>query len=228
MIKGIIGIPMGDPSGIGPEIIAKCLNDKGVYDLVKPVVIGNRRIMNRVLIDNSINLKINVAKTIEECRFNYGTVDIIEVDDHLDIDEFAYGKESAIYGKASYNYIEKATELALNDEIDAMVTPPINKVSLNMAGILDLGHTELLEKFTGRKNTLTMFQVHDLKVFFYTRHVSLKKACDLVKKEKLKRFFDQVFEGLNLLGFDEPKVVVAGLNPHCGDNGLFGNEEKKK
>ena len=128
-------------------------------------------------------------------------------------------------GQAAYEYIKKATELCLAHKADVLSTTAINKESLKLAEVPYIGHTEIVGALTGTKNPLTMFQVRNLRVFFLTRHVSLRKACDLVTKDSLLTFIRDCVKALEVLGVKNPKIAVAGLNPHSGEHGLFGTEE---
>jgi 4-hydroxythreonine-4-phosphate dehydrogenase len=138
---------------------------------------------------------------------------------------FAYGRVDAACGKAAYDCIVKATQLAMNGLVDALATTPINKEALKAAGIEYIGHTEILAALADAQDPLTMFQVRELRVFFLTRHMSLQTACRSVTKERVYRYIQRCCGALARLGIDKPSIAVAGLNPHCGEHGLFGDEE---
>jgi 4-hydroxythreonine-4-phosphate dehydrogenase len=138
---------------------------------------------------------------------------------------FAYGKVDAACGKAAYDCIVKATSLAMGGQADALATTPINKEALKAAGIDHIGHTEILAALTGVQDPLTMFQVRELRVFFLTRHMSLAEACRSVTEERVYRHIKLCCGALERLGINKPSIAVAGLNPHCGEHGLFGEEE---
>lgn len=227
MLKPIIGIPMGDPAGIGPEIVVKALDCSEVYEISRPLVIGDKDIIEQALKFTKINLAINKIIDPKDGVYEKGTIDLIDLS-NVDVEKLQIGKVQAAGGKAAFEYIEKVVKLALNKEIDAVSTTPINKESLREANIPYIGHTEILEDLTESYNPLTMFQVRDLRVFFLTRHVSLKKACELIEKERVYEFILRSEEALKTLGVNNPKLAVAGLNPHSGENGLFGDEEVKE
>ena len=224
MNRPIIAIPLGDPAGVGPEIVVKSLNHDELYELCRPVVIGDRATIEQAMRFCSINLAVNSIEDPKDGMYAKGTIDLIDLS-NVDINTLQIGKVQAQGGKAAFEYIKTVTELALEKKVDAIATTPINKESLKAAQVPYIGHTEILEDLTNTENPLTMFQVFDLRVFFLTRHVSLKKACELVKEETVYEFILRCKKALEVLGVTNPKLAVAGLNPHSGENGLFGYEE---
>jgi 4-hydroxythreonine-4-phosphate dehydrogenase len=227
MSKPIIGIPMGDPAGVGPEIVVKALNCEDVYKVSNPIVMGERDIIKKAMKICEIDLEINQTENPAKGKFTRGIIDLINLN-NVNIKELKIGKVQKMAGKAAFEYIEKAVELALKKEIHAIATAPINKESLRAADIPYIGHTEILEDLTNNHNSLTMFQVRNLKVFFLTRHVSLREACDFVTEENVYEFIVRCIDALEILGIKNPKIAVAGLNPHSGEHGLFGDEEVKE
>lgn len=227
MDRPIIGIPMGDPAGIGPEIVVKALNREEVYKISKPIVIGDRDVISNAMKFCGLDLNINVVESPQKGKYIKGTIDLIDLN-NIDIDELEIGKIQAIAGKAAFEYIEETVKLALEKKIDAIATTPINKESLKAANIPYIGHTEILEGLTNTSNPLTMFQVDNLRVFFLSRHVSLRQACDLVTEERVYDYIKRSKEALEVLGIRDGKIAVAGLNPHSGEHGLFGDEEVKE
>ncbi len=227
MKRPLIGITMGDPAGVGPEIVVKALNCDEVYKISRPVVVGEENVIKRAMDVCGINLDINKIDNTCEGKYVKGTIDLIDLK-NVDIDKLQIGKVQAIGGKAAFEYIKKATEMALKKDVDAIATAPINKESLRVAKIPYIGHTEILEDLTKTHNPLTMFQVHNLRVFFLTRHVSLRQACELVTERNVYEFIIRCREALEVLGVNKPKIAVAGLNPHSGEHGLFGDEEVKQ
>ena len=223
MQRPIVGIPMGDPAGIGPEIVVKSLNEAEVYEKARPLVIGDAGMLKKACGFCNLNLKIHAVQKASDGIYEKGTIDVIDLH-NLD-DSFMIGQISRQAGKAAYAYIEKTVFMANEGEIDAMATPPINKESFQEAGVPYIGHTEVLEGLTNTKDPLTMFEVHGMRVFFLTRHVSLRKACDLVTKDRIVDYIVRCTEALKRLGVDSGTMAVAGLNPHSGEHGLFGDEE---
>lgn len=222
--REIIAIPMGDPAGIGPEITAKSLANKEIYDMCKPVVVGDAEVFQKAIEIVEKDLKINVISNPSEGKFEYGTVDLIDLN-NINIDELVYGEVQAQCGKAAFEYIKTSVDLALNDEVKALATTPINKESLKAANVPYIGHTEMLEDLTNTKDPLTMFQVKGMRIFFLTRHVSLKEAISQMTKERVRDYLVRCDKALQRLGVENRKFAVAGLNPHSGENGLFGREE---
>ncbi|WP_070000125.1 4-hydroxythreonine-4-phosphate dehydrogenase PdxA [Cellulosilyticum sp. I15G10I2] len=224
MNRPYIGIPMGDPAGIGPEIVVKALNEKSIYEICKPVVIGDRHVIEQAINFCSLNLSVNLTENAALGRYEAGVIDLIDLD-NVDLSELKIGEVQALGGKAAFEYIEKSIDMANLGEVDAIATTPINKESLKAANINFIGHTEILADLTNIQDPLTMFEVRNMRVFFLSRHVSLRKACDMVTEERLLDYIIRCTEALKRLGIDEGVMAVAGLNPHSGEHGLFGNEE---
>lgn len=227
MKKPVIGIPMGDPAGIGPEIILKALSDKKIYEYCSPIVIGEVSILEKTEKFVCSGLSINKIEKTDERKSVSGVIDVIDMC-NIKADEVEWGKINGAAGKAAYEYIEKTAILGMANEIDAIATTPINKESIKAANVEFIGHTEMLAHLTGTNDPLTMFQVRNLRVFFLSRHVSLRESCDIVKKEKLENYIKRSLEALVKLGLESPLLAVAGLNPHNGEHGMFGDEEEKE
>ncbi|HOV27165.1 MAG TPA: 4-hydroxythreonine-4-phosphate dehydrogenase PdxA [Pseudobacteroides sp.] len=227
MNRPVIGITMGDPAGIGPEIILKAMKNSELYDICKPLVIGNAEIFNKA--DEIVNsgLNINVVSDADKGIYCFGTVDVVDIGG-IDISGIEFGKVSHSAGVAAYKAIEKSVQLAKSGHITAIATAPINKEAIKAANIDFIGHTEMLAGLTGTSDPLTMFQVGNLRVFFLSRHVSLKKACDFVKKENIIDYVMKLYNALKVLGVERKKIAIAGLNPHSGEHGLFGDEEVRE
>ena len=222
--REIIGIPMGDPAGIGPEITAKSLMNEEMYEICRPLVVGDKQVFAKAIEIVEGNLEINVITNPKDGKYEHGTVDFIDLE-NINMDEFAYGEVQAQCGQASFDYIEKVVELANKGEVKAFATTPINKESLTAAKVPYIGHTEMLEDLTNTKDPLTMFQVQGMRIFFLTRHLSVKDAIDQMTKERVRDYLTRCDKALQRLGVEERKFAVAGLNPHSGEGGLFGNEE---
>lgn len=225
MNKPYIGIPLGDPAGIGPEIVVKAIAKESTNSYCNPVIIGDKKVIEKAIEICDLELKVNVINNVADGVYNKETLNLIDLD-NIDMDKFEYGQVNGMCGKAAFEYIAKSIELAMNKEVDAIATTPINKESFKAGEVPYIGHTEVLEDLTNTYNPLTMFQVHNLRVFFLSRHVSLRKACDLVTEENMYEFIVRSKEALKELGIEDAKIAVAGLNPHCGEHGLFGDEER--
>lgn len=224
MRKPVIAVPMGDPAGIGPEIVMKAVSNKTVYEHAVCIVIGDRRILEAAMETTGIGLLIHEISSVREARDEMGVLNLINLD-NVDPEQFAWGKVSAMCGQAAFAYIQKSIELANAGEADAVSTPPINKESLHAAGIPYIGHTEIFGALTGTEDPLTMFETNGMRVFFLTRHVSLRRMLDMIRKDRIVDYVIRCTEALRRLGVSEGTMAIAGLNPHSGEHGLFGEEE---
>jgi len=224
MKRPIIGITIGDPAGIGAEITVRALYRKEIYKKSQPVVIGSKSVIRDAMRMIPSNLELNVINDIEEIKGEFGIIDLLDLD-NIRLDEFDYGKVSAKAGKASLDYIYKGIDLAMAKQIDAVVTGPIHKESIKAAGSPYAGHTEIFATHTKTKDYAMMLADKHLKVIHVSTHVSLREACDLVKKERVLTVIRLADKVLKDLGAKNPKIGVAGLNPHAGEGGLFGWEE---
>jgi len=227
MRKQIIAVPMGDPAGVGPEIIVKALSSQALADRIAALVIGDRKILEDAMRFSHVPLAVHPVDRSSQCLAEEGVLNLLDLN-NIDRSEFSYGRVSGKCGLAAYQYIEKAVELALRGEADAVATPPINKESLRAGGVNYIGHTEIFAGLTGVKDPLTMFEVRGLRVFFLSRHVSLKKAIDLVTKDRIVECTIRCIDSLKRLGVASPSIAIAGLNPHSGEHGLFGDEEGRE
>ena len=223
MSKPIIAIPIGDPAGIGPEIALKTLTLKDIYETCKPLLIGDVKVLQDMIKVCNLDLTINQIDDPKDGKYELNTVDVIHID-NIDMDKLEIGKVQAMCGQAAFDYIKKSIELAMNKQVDAVATTPINKESLKAANVPYIGHTEIFADLTGTEDPLTMFEVDELRVFFLSRHVSLRQALDLVKKDRIVDYVKRSNDALKRLGVTG-RIAVAGLNPHSGENGLFGYEE---
>ena len=227
MNRIIIGITMGDPAGIGAEITVKALANREVYNKCIPVVIGDYEPIFDAIRFCNLDLKINIIDNACKAKGEYGTIDLINMN-LLKKGEWEYKKPQASCGDASFKYIVHAIELAKRHEIKAVITAPINKESINLAGHLYSGHTEIFAEYTGTKDFAMLLASGNLRVIHVSTHVSLREACDRVKTERVLKVIRLANEGMKLLGFANPKIGVSGLNPHCSENGLFGYEEQNE
>lgn len=227
MNKPIIAIPMGDPAGVGPEIVVKALNDAALYEIARPLVIGDKAVLEQAMGFCGIRLTLQVVTEPAAADYEHGTIALIDRK-NVDVAALKMGQVQAMGGQAAFDYVRTATEMAMAKTVDAIATTPINKESLKAAAVPFIGHTEMLEELTQTKNPLTMFQVFDLRVFFLTRHVSLRRACELVTEASVYEFIQRCVTALEVLGVSKPRIAVAGLNPHSGEHGLFGDEEVRE
>ena len=227
MSKPLIVIPIGDPAGIGPEIVAKALAEPRVIEAADCIAVGDKKIMEQAIRITGVDLRIKTVKGPEEGEFEKGILNLINLH-NVDMDQFAFGEVSGMCGRAAYEYIEESIRLANEGRADAVATTPINKEALREAGIPFIGHTEIFSALTETEDPLTMFETNGLRVFFLTRHVSLRDMLDMVTRERIKDYVKRCLEALKRLGVEEGTMAVAGLNPHCGEHGLFGDEEVRE
>lgn len=222
--KPILGITMGDPASIGPEITVKALSDPAIYEKCSPIIIGDAAVMEAAVGIVGKNVKINAVSDVKEAKFEFGTIDVYDMK-LVDMDKLERGVVSAMAGNAAFQYVKKVIELAMNHEVDATVTNALNKEAMNLAGHHYSGHTEIYAEYTGTKKYTMMLAHENLRVVHVSTHVSLREACDRVKKDRVLEVIRIADQACKELGIKEPKIGVAGLNPHSGENGMFGREE---
>lgn len=222
--KPILGITMGDPASIGPEITVKALSDPAIYEKCSPIIIGDAAVMEAAVGIVGKDVKINAVSDVKEAKFEFGTIDVYDMK-LVDMDKLECGVVSAMAGNAAFQYVKKVIELAMNHEVDATVTNALNKEAMNLAGHHYSGHTEIYAEYTGTKKYTMMLAHENLRVVHVSTHVSLREACDRVKKDRVLEVIRIADQACKELGIKEPKIGVAGLNPHSGENGMFGREE---
>jgi len=231
-MKPILGITMGDPAGIGPEVIVKAFVSHETRELLrdnKPFVVGDADVLRAAAKFSNVNVEINAIDDVDalkDARFALGVLNVLDLDNVV-ISELAMGKISGAYGRASLDYIEAAAGLACEGKIHAVVTAPVNKQALKQAGHPYPGHTETLAVLTGvSPDDVTMMLVAgNLRVFHVTLHQSLKDAIASLSKAKVLEAIKIANNGLKSLGCYQPKIAVAALNPHASDGGRFGDED---
>lgn len=225
MERPLLAITMGDPAGVGPEITVKALCGPQLYQVCRPLVIGNTEILRRAAFtvrEDGVNFRRVSAPA--DGLYRPGCIDVLEIET-AGAETVRPGVLSAEAGEAAFRYVEKAIELAMNGAVDGTVTNPINKEAVNLAGHHFSGHTEIYAEYTGAKKYTMMLAHENLRVVHVSTHVSLREACDLVRKERVLEVIKIADEACRRIGIESPKIGVAGLNPHSGENGLFGREE---
>lgn len=225
MERPIIAIPLGDPAGIGPEIVVKAVSSPEIVNIARCVIIGDFQVIENAAKITKTNVKFCTIEKPNDYKENH--LNIIPVN-NINFADLHIGKISKMCGKAAYEYIEKSISLANEKLVAAIATPPINKESLKVANIPHIGHTEIFGAITKTADPLTMFEVRNLRIFFLTRHVSLRNACDMITKERIEDYVKRCIKALEKLGVKNGTMAVAGLNPHSGEHGLFGNDEVNK
>ena len=222
--KPAIAITMGDPCGIGPEVVVKALADPRVYDSCRPMVIGNTYAMNQAIKATGLPLAIRETDDPIGAGEDPATVDVVDIH-NLNPEDITVGQLSVPCGKAAMEWVTKAGELALAGIVDGIATAPLNKEAAAMAGYESIGHTELLQELSGARIVPTMLMSKNLRVVHLTTHRSLRVACDYVKKDRILDFLQLTHDSFVKWGFPNPRIAAAGLNPHNSDGGLLGNEE---
>ncbi|HZG70194.1 MAG TPA: 4-hydroxythreonine-4-phosphate dehydrogenase PdxA [Chondromyces sp.] len=225
-MKPVIAITMGDAAGVGPEIIIKALENQMVYDMCRPIVIGDSTILKRALAFVDSHLNINSIPSVEEMKSQKGAIDCYDMkllDDRLPVGEVS--KEA---GNAAFLYLKEAISLAKEGIIDAICTAPLNKEALHLAGHNYPGHTEILAALTETEDYAMMLSAPNLRVIHVTTHVGLIKAVELINPDRVYKVIKLADETLKKAGISSPKIAVCGINPHAGENGLFGNGEEEE
>jgi len=222
-----VAITMGDPAGVGPEIIVKALSHMEVYQKCIPIVIGDYEALADAVSFCNIPVELNEVSDVTEGKGEFGKIDFVNMG-YLQKGSWEYKKNSALCGDASFQYVVRGIKDAMAGKVPAVITAPINKESLNMAGHAYNGHTEIFAEYTGTKDFAMLLASKSIRVIHVSTHVSLREACDRVKKDRVLKVIKLAQEGMKQLGFDNPKIGVAGLNPHCSENGLFGTEEENE
>jgi 4-hydroxythreonine-4-phosphate dehydrogenase len=224
MQKPIIGITMGDPASIGPEIAIKALLKESIHAICRPLLVGDAAVFNDIVQRLKLPATVNAITAVKDAAFKPGTVDVLDLK-NVDMNKLVFGEISAMAGNASFEAVRKVIDLAMVGDIDATVTGPINKKSINEAGHHFAGHTEIYAHYTGTKKYAMLLVEENMRVIHVSTHVSLREACDLVKKDRIIQVIELLHNGILSLGATNTKIGVAGLNPHAGDSGLFGTED---
>ncbi len=223
--RPLLAITLGDPAGVGPEVTLKAMAEREVYDWCRPLVVGDTRILRR---DNDAlgltGLHLRSITSVEDARFEPGTIDVIDLG-NADPRDCPWGEITSVAGRAAVEYVLHGADLALAGRVDAIVTAPLNKEAMQRAGYHWAGHTELLAEHTGSGKITMMLTSRELRVLHVSTHVSLREAIDRVTHPRVVEVIHLAQQGLQSLGIERPRIAVAGLNPHAGENGLFGQEE---
>jgi 4-hydroxythreonine-4-phosphate dehydrogenase len=226
MTPPLIAVTMGDPAGVGPEIIARTFEEGDFGEGNRAVVVGDAGILERAASLLGLTLRVNTVAEPEEASFEGGTIDVIpETELPKDL---PFGGLDERAGDAAYRYVERATGLASTGRVGAIATAPLNKEAMHLAGHRYPGHTEILAELTSTEDYAMMLVTDELKVIHISTHVSLQEAIERVRPERELAVIRLAHESLIKLGVESPRVAVAGLNPHAGENGLFGTEDAER
>lgn len=224
-MKPIIGITMGDPAGIGPEITLKVFSKGKLFDACRPLVIGDAEVLRQAKTFTGISdLNIYAVDRPEDAVYQRGVLSVLDMK-AIDMSRLEPGKVRAASGEAAFRYVEKAIALAEEHIVQATVTNAISKEAINLAGHHFAGHTEIYAHYTNTPKYTMMLAYGNLRVVHVSTHVSLREACDRVKKDRILEVIRIADEACRKMGISDPRIGVAGLNPHCGENGMFGREE---
>ena len=223
--RPILAITMGDPAGIGSEITVKTLADREMYEICRPLVVGDLTMMEDAVRMCGSDAKLNVVENPEDGVYELGTIDVYDMG-LMKLEDLAYKTVTAKQGDAGFQYVSKAIELAMANKVHGTVTGPINKESMNMAGHHYSGHTEIYADLTNTKDYSMMLADRGFRVAHVSTHVSLRDACDRVKTPRVLRVIELADEAVKQLGVEAPRIGVCGLNPHCGEARMFGTEDE--
>ena len=225
--KPAIAITMGDPCGIGPEVVVKALSDQRVYASCRPLVVGNVYAMQRAVELTGLPLRINESNNPRDAGRDDRVVDVLDIK-NLDPEDITVGQINPTCGKAAMEWVTKAGELALSGAVAGLATAPLNKEAASLAGYQSIGHMELLQELSEAKIVATMLMAKNLRVVHLSTHRSLRIACDYVKQDRIIDFLQLTHDSFVKWGFQSPRIGAAALNPHGSDGGLLGNEEAEE
>jgi 4-hydroxythreonine-4-phosphate dehydrogenase len=225
MAGPIIGITMGDPAGVGPEIVMKALAAHEVYELCRPVVIGDAARLRAAGRLTGAALGVRPVAVPAQGAFRRGEVDCVDLG--LVPEDLPWGRLSPVAGDAAYRYVARAVELAMAGKIQGICTAPLNKEALHAGGHAFPGHTEILAKLSGTPEVSMMLATAKLRVIHVTTHIGLLDAIERIEPGLVERTIVRGHEALVRAGIARPRVAVCGINPHAGEHGLFGRGEEE-
>jgi len=223
--RPLLGVTMGDPSGTGPEIAVKALIRDDVCAVCRSIVIGDAAVMRQAARIVGAPVPVVAVESIEQAGHAGDSIEVLDLH-NVNLDRLVFGKVDAMCGQAAYECVVKAAELALSGKVGAIVTSALHKEAMNLAGHDFPGHTELLAHLCGVKGTVMMLVAGTFRVSHVSTHVSLRDAIDRVKKDRILHVTRLTVDAVRRMGVAEPRVALAGLNPHSGEGGMFGHEEE--
>ncbi len=223
----LLAITMGDAAGIGPEVIVRSLTSPEMRQICRAIVIGDAGVMRATVQGMEANLSIHAIQHPAEARHDPDAIDVLDLE-NIRLDELTPGQLSPMAGRAAYEYVIRAVDLAMKGQVDGIVTAPLNKKAMHLGGCHYPGHTEILAEKTGTDDFTMMLVSGNLRVVLVTIHVSLREAIDLVDRERVVRTIRLTDRTLRRMGIAAPRLAVAGLNPHAGEDGLFGQEDNEE
>ncbi len=225
--KPLVAVTMGDPCGIGPEVVVKALAEPWVYASCRPLVVGSAHALEQAIGLTGVPLRVNLCEDPQTAGRDPAVVDVVDAG-NLDPEHITVGQISPRCGKAAMEWVTQAGRLALSGGVEALATAPLNKEAASLAGYESIGHMELLQELTGAKTVATMLMAKNLRVVHLTTHRSLRVACDYVKRDRILEFLQITHDSFTNWGFHRPAIAAAALNPHASDGGLLGHEEAEE
>ena len=223
--KPAIAITMGDPCGIGPEVVVKAMADSRVYETCRPLVVGNVYAMEQAVSLTGATMTVKEATDPTQSGMEPGVIEVVDVH-NLNSEDITVGEINPTCGKAAMEWVTRAGELAMEGVVDALATAPLNKEAASLAGYKSIGHMELLQDLSNTKLVATMLMAKNLRVVHLSTHRSLSLACELVKTDRILDYLRLTHESFIRYGFEKPRIGTAALNPHGSDGGLLGDEER--
>lgn len=225
--RPIIAISTGDPAGIGPEVSVKALKNKEIYSKCRPLVVCDYQIIQQAIEFCRLDIVCRSVKSPRDGIYEYGTIDVLDMA-NIDMKQFVFNIVSEMTGKASFEYVEKVIQLALDKQVHATVTGPINKEAIQSAGYNFAGHTEIFAKYTNTAKYAMMLADENFRVVHVNTHISMLESIKRTTKERVLDTIILANDALKKMGIANPRIAVNGINPHAGENGLFGDEEIKE
>src|SRR6266567_3456922 len=223
--RPIVAVTIGDPAGVGPEVVLGALtSNPDIYEVCRPLVFGDAVVLERAATALGIESRLRPIERPSDGRYESGAIDLLDARTQ-EAQQIRVGEVQAAAGRAAFSYINRAIELTLAGETDAIATAPINKEALQLGGVPFLDHTAMLGKLTGSPHPMTMFTVQNMKIFFATRHESLSAAVAEISADLIYEQLLNANSALEEYGFRRARIAVAALNPHNGEDGIFGREE---
>lgn len=221
-----VAVTLGDPAGIGPEIVAKAFAEEGFARDHRAVVVGDEAILKRAVRLLGLSLQVRVIEDPDDGLYEPGVIDLVAASELPE--DLPFGELDSRAGAAAYGYVEQAVRLAREDRIQAICTAPLNKEALHLAGLKYPGHTEILARLTETRDYAMMLVAPDLRVIHVSTHLSLREAIERATPERELVVMRLAHNAMRSIGIERPRIAVAGLNPHAGENGLFGDDEARK
>jgi len=227
MNRPLLAITLGDPAGVGPEVIVKALTHAIVYEQSRPLVIGDQRILARSLAWTGVTLDFDVVSEPAQGQYQPGTITLLDLQ-NADPAAIPPGQMNPAAGRAAVEYVFRACDMTLAGATDAVVTAPLNKEAMNLAGYHYAGHTELLTDRTGAERVSMLLTSPQLRIVHVSTHVALDEAIRRVTQQRVEEVIDLAQSSCQALGIAAPRIAIAGLNPHASEGGLFGDQEERE